>query len=179
MLGRKEVIDPAPDTWLVVHELKEKFLSQEHFISSHGTMRGIPNESELREFTMTISLSGVDLPNSIRDWCRPGSRPAVKIAKRLKDLQDPALGWEVVMDRIASLRGRVDEQVGSYERLAIDLSDGALTLFSREYPSLQRGKRAMDAYERLLSDLFTIKRHSLVYASFVVRSSSERYRLII
>lgn len=178
MFGRKEVIQPATDTWSFISDVAAKFLPDEMFSSSQGTVREFPEENRLQEYQMTFSLSEVDLPTSIREWCRPGSRPGLRITKRRVDAQDHSRGWEAVVGRVAMLRGEVNEQIGDYERFIIDLTSGDTVMFSREQVAPQRGARALAAFQRLLSDCSPMWRLSLRDASFLERGSNDRYRLV-
>lgn len=178
MLGRREVLQPATDTWNIIGAFAKKFLVEEQFVSWQGSVRGLPREDRLQEYQMTFSLSEVDLPTSIRDWCPPGSRPGVRITKRRIDAQDPSRGWEAAISRVALLRGEVNEQMGAYETFTINLTNGDIVMFSRENVVPQRGNRALTAFEDLLSDCFPMWRLSLRDASFLKSDSSERYRLI-
>ena len=180
MLEIESGLKQAQATLILVRRLADIFLPKEYFVSEQSTVQGLPLESRLKELQMTFSLDyTVDFPDSTRDWCQQGSRPGVRITKRLKDPQNPSQGWEVLMDRVALLSGKVDEGLGAYESFRIDLASNELTQYSSDYLTPQHGEGARGAYDHLLLfDLNTIRGSSLADASFVARSSSGRYRLI-
>ena len=175
MSGRKEEFRQTAGEMEAILTVSEDKLRERRFSTDWGDESEFPEDEQLRSFEMTFSLLDIEFPLELVRRCKPYSRPGIRIKKQLKDARNPSKGWKGVMERVVLYDGGVDEQMGSYEWLDIDLTTGSYKAHNRNVVALKERREPRDVYLSMIRDLAGFD--YLVSASFVERASGVEFKL--
>lgn len=158
-----------------VDDLVKEDLLDATFSSRPGEKVHFPGEGCVSHYEMIFSLKGVK--QLLRGKWKYGkrSRPAIRVIKRLQNIHEPELGWNIELHRIVLDSQRVVNDYESIDKVRVDVQTGETIAF-HERELIDNPRKIKRFKNKLLKQLIR-KRNRLVDSKFSMRETGKWYEL--